>query len=159
MNEKNFILLYIDYHNQYSKKYGENTVVLIQTGSHFNVFAVINDELNDGPDIYHICKNIMNIEVVKQNKKIKEISYKNCLLAGFPVNSIQKYETILLNHNYTIVIIEQISSPPNPERGVTRIVSPGTILNDIQPPKRLSGSEFPGLVAKPPLRLPAAVLE
>ena len=132
MNEKTFVHLYIDYHNQYVKKYGENTVVLIQTGSHFNVFAVINDDLNDGPDIYHICKNIMNIEVVKQNKKTKEISYKNCLLAGFPVNSIQKYENILLNQHYTVVIIEQISAPPNPERGVTRILSPGTILNEKQ---------------------------
>ena len=116
MNEKNFTHLYIDYHNEYIKKYGENTVVLIQTGSHFNVFAVINDEINHGPDIYHICKTIMNIEVVKQNKKIKEVSYKNCLLAGFPVNSIQKYETILLNHNYTVVIVEHLTPPPNVER-------------------------------------------
>ena len=34
---------YIDFHNKYTKIYGENTVVLMQSGSHFNIFAVIND--------------------------------------------------------------------------------------------------------------------
>ena len=36
---------YIEYHDIYTKKYGENTVVLMQSGSHFNIFAVINDEI------------------------------------------------------------------------------------------------------------------
>jgi DNA mismatch repair protein MutS len=130
MEENHFIKRYIDYHNQYIKKYGDNTVVLIQTGSHFNLFAVINDEINEGPDIYHICQNILNITVSKQNKNKPGISYGNCLLAGFPIYSIQKYENILLDHNYTIVIIEQTTAPPNPERDVTRIVSPGTSIEN-----------------------------
>ena len=122
---------YINYHNKYTGIYGENTVVLMQSGSHFNIFAVINDEINDGPDIYHICKNVLNnaLQVTKQNKNKPEISYSNCLLAGFPIFSIQKYENILIDNNYTVVIVEQITSPPNPERGVTRIVSPGTTIN------------------------------
>ena len=122
---------YIDYHEKYVKKYGENTVVLMQTGSHFNIFSIINDEINLGPDIYHICQNVLNnaLQVTKQNKKNPEISYGNCLLAGFPLSVIQKYENILLNNNYTVVIVEQITPPPNPERGVTRIVSPGTSMN------------------------------
>ena len=68
MEENYFIKRYINYHNEYVKKYGNNTVVLIQTGSHFNLFAVINDEINEGPDIYHICQTILNITVSKQNK-------------------------------------------------------------------------------------------
>ena len=51
---------YIEYHDIYTKKYGENTVVLMQSGSHFNIFSVINDEVTMGPDIYHICQNILN---------------------------------------------------------------------------------------------------
>jgi len=61
---------YIDFHNTYTEKYGPDTVVLLQNGSHFNLFAIINDELNLGPDIYHIGNNILNITVTKQNKKI-----------------------------------------------------------------------------------------
>lgn len=123
---------YIEYHDIYTKKYGENTVVLMQSGSHFNIFSVMNDEVNMGPDIYHICQNILNnaLQVTKQNKKVPEISIKNCLLAGFPTYVIQKYENILLNNNYTVVIVEQITPPPNPERGVTRIISPGTTIDD-----------------------------
>ena len=123
---------YIQYHNQFTEKYGENTVVLMQAGSHFNIFAIINDNVNIGPDIYHICQNVLNnaLQVTKQNKNKPEISFSNCLLAGFPVHVIQKYEDILLNNNYTVVIVEQITPPPNPERGVTRIVSPGTTINN-----------------------------
>ena len=44
--------------------------------------------------------------------------------------ALKKYEDILLNNNYTIVIVEHITSPPNPERGVTRIVSPGTSIEN-----------------------------
>ena len=132
METQHHIKKYIEYHEEYIKKYGENTVVLMQAGSHFNLFAIINDEVNIGPDIYHICQNVLNnaLQVTKQNKKKPEISYSNCLLAGFPVYSIGKYENILLNSNYTVVIVEQITPPPNPERGVTRILSPGTTVED-----------------------------
>ena len=53
------------------QKYGENTIVLMQSGSHFNIFSVINEEINKGPDIYHICQNILNnaLQVTRQNKK------------------------------------------------------------------------------------------
>ena len=46
----------------------------MQAGSHFNLFAVINDEVNIGPDIYHICQNVLNnaLQVTKQNKKKPE---------------------------------------------------------------------------------------
>ena len=132
MEGQHHIKKYIKYHDEYTEKYGENTVVLMQSGSHFNLFAIINDEMSIGPDIYHICKNVLNnaLQVTKQNKKKPEISYSNCLLAGFPVYSVQKYENLLLNNNYTVVIVEQITSPPNPERGVTRILSPGTTIED-----------------------------
>ena len=125
-----FVKKYIEYHETYVKKYGETTIVLKQTGSHFNIFSVINDEISIGPDIYHICNNILNIVVSKQNKKNPEVSFSNCLLAGFPLCSIQKYEKMLLDSGYTVVIVEQITPPPNPERAVTRIVSPGTALDN-----------------------------
>ena len=47
-------------------------------------------------------------------------------MGGFPKIAQEKYLTYLLNHNYTIVIVDQITEPPNPDRKVTRILSPGT---------------------------------
>ena len=125
MNEQSILNEYLGIHNEYRAIYGPNTVVLMEVGTFFEIYAVINDELNLGPDIYHIGQNILQIPVVKRNKEIPEISMKNYLQAGFPTVSIQKFENILLNHNYHVVIVEHITSPPNPERGVTRIVSPG----------------------------------
>ena len=58
MEENHYIKKYINYHDKYVKKYGDNTVVLMQTGSHFNIFSIMNDEENIGPDIYNICNNI-----------------------------------------------------------------------------------------------------
>ena len=46
METQHHVRKYMDYHEKYTKKYGENTVVLMQAGSHFNLFAVINDEVN-----------------------------------------------------------------------------------------------------------------
>ena len=131
MDSNHHIKKYIDYHEKYVKKYGENTIVLMQSGSHFNIFSIINDEITLGPDIYHICQNVLNnaLQVTKQNKKNPEISFSNCLLAGFPLYVIQKYENILLSNNYTVVVVEQITAPPNPERGVTRVISPGTAID------------------------------
>ena len=51
-------------------------------------------------------------------------------MAGFPLYTIQKYQNILLQNNYTIVMIEQITEPPNPERKVTEILSPGMNINN-----------------------------
>ena len=71
MDDKKFLFnQYINFYKKYTEKFGPDTVVLLQNGSHFNVFAIINDELNIGPDIYHIGNNILNITVTKQNKKI-----------------------------------------------------------------------------------------
>ena len=72
------------YHEEYSKKYGENTIVLMEVGSFYEIYALINDEVSLGPDIYHIGQNVLQLSVVKRNKKIKEITKKNYLQAGFP---------------------------------------------------------------------------
>ena len=130
METKHILKEYIQIHDKYRKIYGENTVVLMEVGSFFEIYAVVNDEVNIGPDIYHICQNVLQISVTKRNKKIQEVSYNNYLQAGFPNVVIQKFENILLNNNYTVVIVEHITKPPNPERGVTRIVSPGTSLDN-----------------------------
>lgn len=130
-NKQHILNSYINYRNEYIKKYGENTVVLMEIGTFFEIYAVINDEICVGEkNIYNICQNILGIAVTKRNKKIEKISYDNYLQAGVPSFGIKKYTDILLNNNYTIVIISQITSPPNPERGVTEILSPGTCIND-----------------------------
>lgn len=45
-------------------------------------------------------------------------------MAGFPMHSVSKFTQILLNNNYTIVIIQQGEDNKNVTRSVAEILSP-----------------------------------
>ena len=124
----NILKEYLNYHSKYSEKYGEKTIVLMMVGQFYEIYAVINDEIHVGANL-NVISDILNIQIARRNKKIKEISYDNFLMAGFPDHAFLKYRNILLNHNYTIVKIDQTTAPPNPEREVTEIISPSTIID------------------------------
>jgi len=112
---------YLDYHHKYSKIYDQNTLVLMQVGSFFEVYAT----LDEGPPIQYIGE-ILEIQVTKKNKSITTIDKSNHLLLGFPIHSVKKFIDILLSNNFTIILIEQTTPPPNPKREVTQIISPST---------------------------------
>ena len=112
---------YLDYHHKYSKIYEQNTLVLMQVGSFFEVYAT----LEEGPPIQSIGE-ILEIQVTKKNKSITTIDKSNHLLLGFPIHSVKKFIDILLSNNFTIILIEQTTPPPNPKREVTQIISPST---------------------------------
>ncbi len=117
---------YINYQIEYEKKYGSLTAILMQVGSFFEIYGIENDNLKFNLDnLYTIC-NLMNIQISKKNKNIKEVSESNPLMAGFPLVAVEKFIKVLLNNNYTVVLIEQVTLPPEPERKVTNIYSPGT---------------------------------
>lgn len=116
---------YINYTNTYKKKYGDKCIVLIQVGSFYELYSIIDDT---SEDIYTIA-DICNIQISRKNKSISDVSISNPLMAGFPLYTLKKYTSILLNNNYTIVLVEQITDPPNPERKITEILSPGLNIN------------------------------
>jgi len=130
MNNACYILKeYINYHDENIKKYGENTVVLMQVGGFYEIYAVINESITIGADIYKLA-DILGIQVARRNKSIQEISCDNFLMAGWNTFALPKFQKILLNNNYTIVIVNQITEPPNPERAITDIISPGTVIDN-----------------------------
>jgi len=114
---------YIEYYKKYKKIYGENTVVLMEVGSFFELYA----ENEETTNITEIC-SILNIQSTRKNKSILESSRSNPLMAGFPSHSLKKFIDILLYEKYTIVLVEQVTQPPNPERKVTQILSPATYI-------------------------------
>jgi len=118
---------YVNYHNEYTKKYGEKTIILMQVGSFFEIYAVQNENESMGADIYKIC-DLLNIQVSRKNKAILENNKNNHLIAGFPTFGLDKFKQLLLQNNYTIVLIEQVTPPPNPERKITEILSPSMQL-------------------------------
>jgi len=119
---------YLKYHVQYTEKYGEKTIILMMIGSFYECYSVHNDMVQIGPDLQYFS-NLLNIQVSRRNKNIPEIDFHNWSLLGVPSISLIKYRDVLLNYGYTIVLVDQVSSPPNPERKVTEIISPSTIID------------------------------
>ena len=112
---------YLNYYLEYSKKYGKYTCVLMQVGHFFEAYAVDNSkEQINNETMYHMA-TILNIQMTRKNKNILENSRGNPLMIGVNIYSIDKYIQLLLNKNYTIVLIEQVTEPPEPERKVTNI--------------------------------------
>lgn len=117
---------YLKYHDIYSKKYGNKTLVLIQVGSFYEAYATNTQ----GPNLSEIA-NTINIVCTRRDKSIQEISEKNPYMMGFNIISAQKFINLLINNGYTLVMIDQVTPPPNPERKLTHIYSPGTYIENI----------------------------
>lgn len=122
---------YLKYQLKYEEIYGSKTIVLFQNGSFFEIFGIDND--NEKIGYPQEISEILNIILTRKNKSIKENNIKNPLMCGFQKDSVDKYVKVLLNNDYTIIIVEQVSEPPYPKREVTQILSPTTYLESVSP--------------------------
>ena len=102
----------------------------MEVGSFFEMYAT-----EDNATLLHNVCGLLNILVTRKNKSLP-CSRTNPLMAGFPSVSLHKFMDVMIRDGYTVVLIEQVSPPPNPERKVTRIVSPSTYLDSTAHPSR-----------------------
>ena len=59
---------YINYHNEYMKKYGKETVIFMQVGSFFELYGIYQDDKIIGCDVIKISE-ILNVQYTKKDKK------------------------------------------------------------------------------------------
>ena len=116
---------YLKYDSEYKKLYNKS-LVLMQVGSFYELYSLNKDEIDK------VC-NLLEIQSTKKNKNKSEVDKNNPYMAGVPLYVIDKYINILTDNGYTVILVEQVSLPPNPKREITRIISPGTNIenNDI----------------------------
>lgn len=117
--------------NRYQQKYGSQTVIFLQVGGFYEIYGVENENTQIGN-----CKEVatlLHIELSRRNKEVKEINRKNHLMAGFPLASKDKYLDILVENNYTVVVVDQEGTSKDKTtateklpRRVSEIFSPGT---------------------------------
>ena len=119
---------YLNYQTEAEKKYGENTIVFYENGTFYEIYGVDNDVEKVGQP--KRISELLNIAITRKNKKILENSRKNPLMVGVPTAHSEKYIKVLIQNGMTIVFVEQITKPPNPERALTRVISPSTYLSD-----------------------------
>ena len=114
---------------KYSEKYGDKTAVLYQVGSFLELYGVDNgqEKLGNAEEL----SRILNITLTRKNKKILENSLQNPMLLGFPCVAKEKYIRILLEEDYTVIVVDQVKNPKNPEvfrRKVVDVISPSTYI-------------------------------
>ena len=108
------------------KEFGE-TIVLIQVGSFFEVYALKDKDGNIiGSDI-ETFSNINDMVIAPK----ANMSFKGCsvLIAGFGLPQLDKYVDKLQEHGDTIVIYKQDMQAKNTTRSLDQIISPGTYFS------------------------------
>ena len=118
---------YAAFTGQYKIEYGEQTLVLIEVGSFWELY---NCDKGLGADMKTIGE-LLNIQVSKKNKAIKDVSANNPYMAGFPSHALGRFLPMLINADYTVVLVSQVTPPPNCQRKVTQILSKGTYVDSV----------------------------
>lgn len=123
----------------YTAEYGENTIVLTQVGTFYEMYGLLRLGLMEGEDVI-IGSNIESFaEICGLEIGFKETEVRNLktgviyklAIAGFPLVKIEKKIKKLNDNGFTIIQIDQKEQGPGSERIVVGIYSPGTTLTDL----------------------------
>lgn len=102
---------YLGFKKQYPDK-----ILLYRMGDFFETF---------GEDA-KLASKVLNITLTKRNKESNAVA-----LAGFPHKALEQYLPKFVESGYSVVIVDQLEDPKLAKgivkRGVTRIVTPGTV--------------------------------
>ena len=121
---------YLKYTEKYKKIYGEKTLVLMQVGSFFECYGLVdkNDEkIFFGSEIMNFSK-ICDMTISK--KSGCNCDGYNVVMAGFGTQQIEKYIRKLQENSYTIVVFTQDNNIKNTSRSLYGIYSPGTYFGN-----------------------------
>lgn len=134
MNSKLISLQSIEYYEEYKEKYGEKSLVLMQVGSFYEMYAVnfIDNNKNKivrGPDLKEL-ENLLDVCIAHKGSNKNICDYNNPLMLGFPMVADEIYIEKLINNGYTVIIINQEKSTTSNiiKRYVSNIYSPGTYI-------------------------------
>ncbi len=119
--KKSIIDYYLEHDEKYLKIYGTKSIVLLESGHFMEIYDYIEDSRH-----LNICRDILGIMITRRDKS----DDKSPFMAGIPTHSIRRYYKILLKNNYTVIIISQVTPPPDVKREVTKILSPGCNLSE-----------------------------
>ena len=108
--------------SQYASQYGDKTILLMQVGSFFEIYALKNDPFCS--TINDIC-NICQFSIAEKKAQYED---KQILMAGFPEYKLEKYLQKITEHNYSVVVYVQEKNEKNTKRIFHSIHSAGTYI-------------------------------
>ena len=118
---------YFELTTRYQDEYGENTILLMQVGSFFEVYGIYNQksELISGSKIVDFSQ-ICELNVVEKNTCV---GTDNVMMAGFKDIQIEKYIKKIQDAGFTAVVYSQDEAAKNTTRSLSGIFSPGTYFH------------------------------
>ena len=135
IKEMSIVQDYLNLTKKYKAEYGEKTLVLMEVGSFFEVYALIKPD-GDYNGTNYIGSNIAEFSKINDlviAKKSTCVGKLPVVMAGFGTAFVDKYIQKMQEHDYTIVIYRQDLNDKT-KRNLSEIISPGTFFpeeNDI----------------------------
>ena len=128
---------YFDLTKRYQDEYGDNTILLMQVGSFFEVYGMSNTKTGQISgskinDFSLICElNIVekNTCVGKDPNNNVDINNTCVMMAGFKDFQIEKYVKKIQQSGFTAVVYTQDEAAKNTTRSLAGIFSPGTYFS------------------------------
>jgi len=115
---------YLSLTTQHKGEYGDKTIVLMQVGSFFEVYAI------QEPDGSYTGSSITEFsrinEMMIATKTNTTYHGKPVVMAGFGVTVLEKNVKKLQEQGFTVVVYEQDIQGKNTSRSLVEIISPGT---------------------------------
>tara|TARA_B100001175_G_scaffold153241_1_gene129861 strand:+ start:2621 stop:5629 length:3009 start_codon:yes stop_codon:yes gene_type:complete len=118
---------YFEETKKYKKSHGEKTIILIQVGSFFECYAIVEtDGSLKGSSIEEFSR-ICDMSIARKNTCVGN---KKVVMAGFGLTQLEKYVKRLLENGYTVPVITQNVQAKGAQRDIACIYSPGMYFND-----------------------------
>jgi DNA mismatch repair protein MutS len=119
---------YLQITERYRSDYGPKTIVLMQVGSFFEVYGLLEE---DGSHSGSAITEFSRInDMVIATKTNTTHAGKQVVMAGFGLTSLEKNVKKLQDASYTIVVYEQDIQGKNTSRSLVEIISPGTYFGN-----------------------------
>ena len=134
----NMIVSYLKLQEEYSQKYGDRTVVLMQVGTFYETYEYDPEKDSENrawPD-QHLGHSVeigglLNMVVTRKDKG-KPYSLTNVDMVGFPMVAYSKHRDVLLGHDFTIVRVDQTKDDKGKvDRFVAEVLSPATQIDNL----------------------------
>jgi DNA mismatch repair protein MutS len=118
---------YFELTDRYQTEYGENTILLMQVGSFFEVYGINNEKTQtiSGSKIIDFSQ-ICELNIVEKNTCVGN---DNVMMAGFKDIQIEKYIKKIQEAGFTVVVYTQDEAAKNTTRSLGGIFSPGTYFH------------------------------
>jgi DNA mismatch repair protein MutS len=118
---------YLSYTTKYVAEYGEKTLVLMQVGSFFEAYGLLDSDDNiygsKIEEFSRICEMVVS-------RKRMCVGKARVVMAGFGLYVLEKYVKKLQAAGYTTVVYTQDTQAKNTTRSLAYIFSPGTFFTN-----------------------------